>query len=405
MFLILAVVLAIGFVSLIVLLPFRPSRMTDWVLGRAESLLVGNRAQVLFYRDDSGRPAVLFWFRLWAAAAAAALVGAAVLFGFLLNKPIFADTLSAFLRTAGSVAAAAAAATFVTWGVFSFTAGLGMVRTRCALKANGYQGSWLIEKGVATKELRDALAAHLAETSSVKILDVTGFGVLGKGAGPGGALLYDLLDNATNLPVSLLLLHPESTDRDAEFRSLSVIQSTISDMQIPMETFKKRMSATLRAVAGLNEGRAIEDALDVRFYGERPQFKAILFDDAVFVCPWSPTEEEEVYHLFRSAGPNVPSLFEIFRGHIARLWGLSVAIPPSFATSASRAARRRTARTPKITDEAQPAPHGPAREKSQKGAQGARANRGNGDFVSRKNLGSSGKRLGTGERIQSARQV
>jgi hypothetical protein len=80
---------------------------------------------------------------------------------------------------------------------------------------------------------------------------------------------------------------------------------------------------TADAIEALNEGRDDATRIRVRQYGEKPTFRGLLLDDACIMIPWHPREERtEIACLEVARTAGCASLFESFRRHFIRLWGV-----------------------------------------------------------------------------------
>lgn len=194
-------------------------------------------------------------------------------------------------------------------------------RASYALGRFGFRGLWTLDPASGAQALKDGLSVRVHGSSRLAILDVTGYEILGKGPGPAGGLLHDTIASLTGVPVSLLLLQPESQTLDPDGRRATVFQSVLADMDVSPQTFVRRIRSTLEIVQLLNEKRAPEARIEVRFYAEKPTIRALLFDDTVLVSPWTPREATMPVALIEIAREaQGATLFESYRFMIARLW-------------------------------------------------------------------------------------
>lgn len=195
------------------------------------------------------------------------------------------------------------------------------IRALGLLSRFGFRALWVLEPGKSAALLRSGLGSRIRASSRVAIVDVTGHELLGKGAGPSGGLLYDTLASMTSVPVQLLLLQPETASPDPEQRRATVFQSVLAEMDISPQNFVRRVRSTLDVVQTLNENRSDDARIEVRFYSERPSFRAIVFDESILVSPWVPRETNTpspFLEIGREAAE--PTLYGAFRFHCVRVW-------------------------------------------------------------------------------------
>jgi len=71
----------------------------------------------------------------------------------------------------------------------------------------------------------------------------------------------------------------------------------------------------------MNQNRAADTQINVRFYNEKPTMRAVIFDESMVVFPWRPlvhTVDMPCLEVARQSA--VPSFYETFRRDFARLW-------------------------------------------------------------------------------------
>ncbi len=325
MFTLLSLAFIVAFLLAVLAVPFCRPRLTGRVLTWLERTLLTNSAEVLFFRKGEEERFPFLWVRIWGAGAACIFCCFHFLFGGDLRNAV-----GGLAVTGISAMLAAITSALIVIACFGYWSYLGRAREYAALRRCGVQGLWIADAQTPAPKLREIATERIQQTTSVRILDVTGRALIGKGPGPDGALLYDALAAIPKVPVSLLLLHPEAGDRDPAYRELTVVQSTLSDMNITPQKFRRYLQATLDAVEDLNEHREDRAKIEIRFYGERPAFKAMIFDDSAFVCPWNPKEKKELFTLFRHGSePAQPSFVDSFRNMFMRLWVMSLSLGPA----------------------------------------------------------------------------
>lgn len=219
-------------------------------------------------------------------------------------------TLGCWVASAVTLAAIAALLTYRTRS-----------QAFAGLSGHGFKALWVTEAEHPAHALRDTLAARAKASQGVAILDVTGFELLGKGPGPMGGLLYDLLSTMTGVRVQVLLLEPETRALDPDHKQATVYQMLLKDSEMTPATYQRKVRATLDAVDALNERRPPETKIAVRYYAQKPSFREVVFHDSVLVSPWVPREDvSQVPFLEIEANETGTSLYEGFRREFSRLW-------------------------------------------------------------------------------------
>jgi len=201
----------------------------------------------------------------------------------------------------------------------AWSTALDLARCRVAHRMCRIRRVWRVTPNVPCPPLRLELSRCMAEAASIGILDVTGFDLIGKGPGPNGSLLYDVLSNWNKVPVSLLLLDPFSSAVDPDRSIVSVPQEVLAEMDLSDRSYRRRLRATLDAIDDLNDHRSDDAKIQIRLYSEKPTMTAVLLEKAAFVSPWEPIERERTFALFEAAEVG-SSFFEIHRRLFIRLW-------------------------------------------------------------------------------------
>lgn len=318
-----------------------PLRFPSWATTRVRGL-----CQAMFSRVDEASfrhgladpPAILWWTRFWGIGSATLFVAGALAHGRLVENDPTSIMTTVLLGAAAMTASAVLVFTIAAFGTY-----LPRSRGYDVLNRCGFRNLWFVDLTKPGKKFRDTLTARTLQSSRVCVVDVTGFSILGKGPGPAGGLLYDALVAAPDVPVYLLLFNPDARVVDPERKLTSVYQNLLSEMNLSPSSFTRRMRLTLEVIEDLNENRSPEARIQVRYYGEKPGFQTIVFDDTSILSPWHAQEEHTALPYFEVARDSAdPSLYESHRRHFARLWGT----PVTSANESTRQTREESVETP-----------------------------------------------------------
>lgn len=321
MFTILAVLTLIAAAAAFLVIPFRFPTLATRLLEKMEVRLLGGRIQVLFSRPGSKDRERLVRVRAWAALSVLVLFVGSLWFGGVTrnNHP---DSIPAVLFWA----AFAGIASFLMLAVFSACATyIPRTRGHHALYRQGFQALWNVVSDRAPPGLIDAIGARMKASSCVRILDVTGYELIGKGPDKNGGILYDTLSTMTAVPVQILLLEPEARVLDPDQKHATVYQTILAEMEGTPVTYHRKLKSTLQALQVLNANRPAESRIVARFYQEKPCFREILFDGSVMVLPPFSRENQAdlpIIELSKAEGAS-SSFFEGFRRNFSRLWAAS----------------------------------------------------------------------------------
>ncbi len=282
-------------------------------LGR-RALCAANQA--VFEPDERRSRCTIHSFRAW-------LLLSAITFGVfgVADGAIIRNQPAAIAEVAGYGALALATTSVVFLGVFSYFWLFPGLRAYVTLNRCGFRSLWVLPESGLPRVLSEDLLEEAAHSKRMTVVDVLGFELFVQGAGGKTGLLRTLIDRRRDIPISVLLLNPLSQELDPDRRMITVYQSIVSELGLDPATYTKRLRATLSTIAQLNEERPESGQIDVRFYGEKPTMRAVIFDDAMMVCPWGP-------HIFNADMPcleirrrsDAPSFYETFRRDAARLW-------------------------------------------------------------------------------------
>jgi len=316
MFVVLSSAVLAGFIALTIVLPFRFGRRAAALVERAQDAVV-QRAQNASFEDDGALVRMVRRSRYLGTFAALLFLVLCMKDGALFRNDAGAFT-SVLLRAGLALAAGGLLVTTVV-GIVTFVP---KAQGYALLSRYGFRSLWVVELKQPAPEARECLARRIQASTRMGIVDITGFELLGKGPGPQGGLLYDVLDSLPNVPVELLLLKPDARVLDPEEVMATVFQSLLAEMDISSNTYMKRIQATLHAAEALNENRPPEAQIEIRFFSEKPMVRAIVLDDVALVSPWHPRENQVPLPVLEIArGTRDYTFHEAFRRHFARLWG------------------------------------------------------------------------------------
>jgi hypothetical protein len=310
-------VIVLAFVALAVVLPVRFSSPTAKVLARLRDSVMRKAAQAVFESGASRDRTLVDCARVTGGFALFLFLLLALRQGVLLENTPDAVWAVIFLAAMAIVASIVLVVTAV-----SLATAIPKTKGYALLSRFGFRGLWVVDPKSPSIQARDGIASRLRTTTRLGLLDVTGFELLGKGAGTSGGLLHDALDSLPDIPVEVLLLKPDARVLDPEEVMATVFQSILAEMEVSSNTYMKRIQATLNAVAALNNGRPQGGKIEVRFYTEKPTVRALVFDQSVLVWPWHPRESQiplPVLEVLK--GTTQPTFYEAFRRNFARLWG------------------------------------------------------------------------------------
>jgi hypothetical protein len=336
-------VLAIGFLAVTVVLPFRFSGRLVPLLARARESVVRRATHAVFAPSGSEDRGLLGVARAMGAFAAFLFLVIVVPKGVLFQNYPDAVWTVLFLGVVSVVSSAV-----LILAAASTAGAVPMARGQALLHRFGFRGLWVVDPKVPSPEARQGIASRLRASTHLGLLDITGFELLGKGPGPAGGLLHDALSSSPGVPVEILLLKPDARVLDPEEVMATVFQSILAEMAVSSNTYMKRIQATLHAVAALNEARPPEAKIEVRFYTEKPTVRALFFDQSLFVWPWHPRESQvplPVMEILRES--KEPTFHEAFRRNFARLWG--AAVPYGGAGHPAGAPRGRSEKRVQVT--------------------------------------------------------
>ena len=316
MYTILALALTLAFTSISLLMPFRLKRLEKKILKRLERTLLATARHGEFNTD--GRRTRLFriGFRVWLATGVASFALLGILDGHLAeNRPGSLGVVIAYAGVAlGGSALVLMTLVAITWLIPG-------ARSCAALCRAGIRSIHVAVPRQTNDRLRRDIAERIRTSGHFWVLDITGLDILGKGAGLDGGLLFNAIASAPSVPVSVLLHKPYSEEPDPDRRHATVFQTLLAEMQITAPEYIKRIRMTLRAVEELNRERPPEAQIRVRYYGEKPSGRSLIFEDCMYVVPIHPRGDLQSLTCVELArASEVPSFYETFRRLFARLW-------------------------------------------------------------------------------------
>lgn len=316
MFIALSIAVIAGILVVTLALPFCKETLTVRLCGKVQGAILVGRGHVQFYADSADNAPSIHWIRVWGVTASLVFTALAIQSGNTVNESPSALAAAGLYGVLAMLASAC-----MVWFCLSCLTFLPRSRNQAGLKHCGMQGMWFVDHHKPPVAFQQEVAARLADSTHASIIDVTGYEILGKGAGPAGGVLYDTLAMAPGIPIRLLLLHPEAASVDPESKQATVLQTVLHDMSLPSALLRKRINATLAAVDALNVSRAPAARVAVRFYDELPLVKAVLFDGAGMVSPWNPRETSGTFTMFVIGRPAAGHSFhEVYRRMFIRLW-------------------------------------------------------------------------------------
>lgn len=322
-------------VLLLALVPYRFPTFCKRVMRYLRRKAFGPRCHAVFQEEAGDGRDRLFWFRIWSFLAIVSL-------GLLgLGTRFFSgDGPWLIVRTVALGVAGMGVSGFVVLAIHACSSYLSRAGVCASLGYHGFHAFWAVDPEHPPLPLRGRLAEAAKASQAMGILDVTGYEFLGKGQGLSGGLVYDVLRTMTGTPVHLLLLEPEARVLDPDHKRATVYQTLLAEMESTPSTYQRKLRATLDTIEALNEKRDPEAKITVRFYAEKPAFRAIVLGGTAFVFPWVPKEngpDLPILEIGRNGA--APSLYEGFRRHFTRLWRSAVSLeaaahaikPPSTA--------------------------------------------------------------------------
>ncbi len=312
--------LAIGIAAIfsvaIVLVSWRFTAPCRWLLGILRRKLLAPDRPVALESDPGRGSRFELWLRAWAVLAVAILATLTIASDF--SAPNAARALG---RAVLCAAGALTAALFLVFAANALLAYLPHARAMAAVERHGIRSLWIVPPDGCPPGLVEILGTQAKASKVVRILDLTGFEFIGRGPGLAGGLLHDVLATMTGTPVEVLLLDPDTRAPDPDHKQATVYQAVLGELELTPTSFRRKLRATVDAIDALNEKRAPEAKISVRFYREKPCFRGILFDDAAFVSACFPPESRRSYPLVElSRESDAPSLYESFRRAFVSLW-------------------------------------------------------------------------------------
>lgn len=314
------VMILVLFVTASLLVPFVFYRKAHGLLDRTWMTFVRGQRESTFF---VGASRMRWWLRVWGVFALLAFVVLAV----FRTESLGNDTGSLLWVSVATIVASLTSCAFVLVTI-ALCAFIPRALGYQSLARGGVRSLWHVNLIRSNRHFQEELIAHINRSSSLGIVDVTGYKIFGKGAGPEGGLLYDALVEASKIPVFIMLLKPGSHSRDPEGHA-SVFQSVLASMNMSKDAYLLRLKSTIDAVNQINKDRSAEVQIQVRYYTEKPTLQALVFDNSAMAYPWQPHEDHEVSVPFLEVGKVRRemagfSLFESFRLHFLRLWSSPV---------------------------------------------------------------------------------
>lgn len=315
MYALLALLVAAASALIMLAIPFHHEAWLMRWIRKAHRALLATAKETLVggVRDASYRG----WIRVWGGSSAVLFA----LFG-ILDGAVIQNRFQSVAAAVFYAALAMGISAFVVLTCAVYWSLLARLRGYAALRRAGMRALWLADERGCPASLKEQVATLAQRTSHVGVLDVTGHDLLGKGPGRNGGLLYDALNSAKRVPVSLLLLEADGQNRDPERRQATVFQTVLAESGLSSTAYQRRLRATLQAVEDLNETRPAEGRIEVQFYNEKPPFQAVVFDGSALVAPCCVREGFKFFsHVVQPGKSRAPCFYEMFRRQFTRIWG------------------------------------------------------------------------------------
>jgi hypothetical protein len=323
MYILCVILFVVAFSAAAVLVPFRWSSRLAPAIDRLRQLAFGRPEVAAIQSDEPRELRYRALLQRWGIASAVLYVAIGLVHGTIfLNHP--SSVVAAIIDACLSIVFAAALLALFD-AVYFF---LPRLRAFNLLSRCGLRAIWLAQPQKQNRRLQESLLRRACKSEMLGVVDITGFELLGKGPGPAGGLLYDAISRARHLPVYLVLCNPESEETDPERKVSTVLQNLLGEMNLSPTAYARRLKATVDAVQALNQERPEGSRIIIRFYREKPTFRALVFDDAAIALSWNAREDaptQSFLEVLRDSEHG--SFYETFRRHFARLWGTPVDEP------------------------------------------------------------------------------
>lgn len=284
------------------------ARVVRFALGMA------NRATFCASQHD-GRNAILS-MRLWFVVSAAVFTYLGLQDGAMIRNQPYAVVV-----VAGYGALSLAMGSLVLFAFALYNWILPGMRGYATLSRCGFRGLRVLDSRRQLLALSGDLSERAQETSKIGVVDVNGYELFVNGPGASSGVLNDVLRQAPELPVFVLLLNPQSSERDPDRRAMTVYESVLAETGLKAPLYMVRLRKTLEAIDEMNNERDPTAQITVRFYNQRPTMRAVFFDDSVVVFPPQAdhrTHEDPCLEIGRRS--DVPTFYETFRRDFSRMW-------------------------------------------------------------------------------------
>ena len=317
MYIALSVVLLFLFCTLTIIIPLRfPGRLLR-IAHLVRKKVVGEYLEVAFPPALPEEQRIGRLARAWGWLATVIFASTA-----LLDGSIMTGGSSAIAAGCGYGLLAMFTSALCVLSYHAFSSFLPNARVYETLNRCGLRGLWMMDSRKPHRDLQEELSSRLRASKKLCLVDVCGYELLGKGSGPSGGLLFDVLDQVREVPIYILLCKPDGESLDPERRKTSVLQNLLAEMDVSHSTYLRRLRMTTEAIETLNEDRPKHAKIKVRFYKEKPTFRALLVDDSCLAIPWHPREERvDLPYIDIAREADACSFYESYRRHFVRLWG------------------------------------------------------------------------------------
>lgn len=314
MYALLAFVLVVLIVFGMLVLPLHFDVLFARFSSKAQSIMqrIANRA--CFHSSEVKIRHALLSVRLWFVVSACVFAILGVQDGTVIrNHPGAVATVAGY----GALSLTMGSLIVLAFATFSWV--LPGFRGYATLCRCGFRGLWVLDSRRRVLDFSSDLVEQAKTTEKIGIVDVNGYELLVRGPGARNGVLQEVLERSPDVPVYLLLLNPQTSERDPDRRMLTVYQSVLSEMKLPAPMYMVRLRKALATIEAMNAQREPDAQITVRFYNERPTMRAVFFDDSVVVFP--PQDQHlDVPCLEIARRSDVSTFYETFRRDFARLW-------------------------------------------------------------------------------------
>jgi len=314
MYAVIALLLVTLFALATVLVPIRFESVYARLRGRIRDKVLDRANKAVFASGEAVEGKIYHGLRLWFFISAGVFAVLGVCDGGLIrNHPDAIATVVWYALLAFLISGA------LLLSILAVVQFMPTVRGYATLTRCGFRGLWILSNRDLPKDLSNNLRQQALTSSKVAIVDVTGYELFVKGTSPMDAVIQDVVCQTADVPVLLLLLHPDAQQSDPDRQKVSVFQNVLAEMGMTSSTYRKKIHETVETIEELNAERSPEAQIQVRFYKEKPMMRAVIFDDSMVVFP-PHAHKSDVPCLEVMRNAETTSFYEVFRRDFVRLW-------------------------------------------------------------------------------------